>query len=299
MGDVFTNIFGLVLGYIAGTASRRMLPEKISVDIRPAAFPFMLLSLWIVCRWFPLTPTLDLQNLKNGLKPLLLHPQFDAVRALTITGGWLVFFRLADFISVFVPDSAASLLSCRKRPIPFILLAALGITLAQPFFATRDIQPHHLTGLTCACLALPWLRHSWANAAISAILLISLLLSGLTPFTFSWTNGQGFLWVPFAGMLQGSMLLNLAVLIEKTFFYGSLIFILHVNGARPSGATVLVMLWVGMIEIIQIFIVGRTAEITDPIMAAILGCMLVMVERNATANCRKSGFSRRSAKLSR
>jgi VanZ family protein len=289
LGDVFTNIFGLLLGYVSGITCRRMLPEKISSHIQQVAFPLMLLSLWVVCRWFPLVPTLDLQNLKNGLKLLLLHPQFDAIRALAIASGWLVFFRLADFISAFAPDFASGFLSCRKRPVPVILFVALGITLAQPFFVNRDLQLYHLAGLACAGLALPLLRRSWANAAIGIILLASVLLSGLSPFTFSWEgSGHGFQWTPFAGMLDGSMLLNLAVLIEKTFFYGSLIFILHANGARPGGATVLVMLWVALIEVIQIFIAGKTAEITDPILAAMLGCALAAAKRSATAG--RDGF---------
>ena len=31
----------------------------------------LLMTLWLLYRWFPLVPTLDVQNLKNGLRLLL------------------------------------------------------------------------------------------------------------------------------------------------------------------------------------------------------------------------------------
>ena len=58
--------------------------------------------------------------------------------------------------------------------------------------------------------------------------------------------------------------------------------LLRVVGWRLARATVAVALLLGAIEAIQIHLPGRVAEITDPLLALILGATLALLDRSQT-----------------
>jgi len=67
--------------------------------------------------------------------------------------------------------------------------------------------------------------------------------------------------------------------LRKCFWYGSAIWLLRAVGWRLARATVAVALLLGAIEVIQIHLPGRVAEITDPLLAVILAATLGLSER--------------------
>jgi len=67
--------------------------------------------------------------------------------------------------------------------------------------------------------------------------------------------------------------------LRKCFWYGSAIWLLRGAGWRLARAAVAMALLLGAIEVIQIHLPGRVAEITDPLLALILAMTLGLSER--------------------
>ncbi|ENO90583.1 VanZ family protein [Thauera linaloolentis] len=268
LGDVFVNIAGMLLGVTAAGLARRLMPSL--PGNRKPLIPLGLALSWLAYQWFPFVPTLDLQNITNALKPLLLSPQFDAPRTLHTAVAWLAFFKLWDIIAAGRTSS--------------LMLAAVGVFIvgAKVLIVGAGISLNNVLGLGLALAFLRWRNAPSALPVLLIAMLLSLFLSGLAPFAIQSTP-EAFHWIPFTGMLEGDMGNNLMNLIEKTYFYGALILLMARHGAHPVPASIAVAGCLIAVEAAQIFIAGRTAETTDPVLALILGFVIQL------------GISKRSA----
>ena len=260
LNDVIANGVGMLLGTLAGWVARSLFPNA-AMQLPRALAPAMLMLLWIGYQWAPLVPTLDLQNISNALKPLVRSPQVDAVRALHTTLAWLAFFKLWEL-------AAGKTLST-----PVMAMAALGIVGAKLFIVGASISATNALALGLALVCLPWRQHAMAVPVLSIAMFISLAASGLAPYE-PLGQAQAFHWIPFTGMLQGSMGTNLLNLAEKSFFYGALIMLIGAPLSHPLAAAGMVAFFLGLIEAVQLCLPGRVAESTDPVLALILGLVI-------------------------
>lgn len=259
LNDVLANVAGLLLGLGAGVAMRRWWapPGAAGTALAPTLVPALLALLWLGYQWFPLVPTLDRQNMLNALKPLLLAPRLDLARTLHTGLSWLAFFALCD---------AAFARPIRTLTLICVALSSVG---AKVFIVSAQISPANLAGLALALAALPWRTHPASRPLLGLAMLASLFVSGWTPF-IPLLQPQPFHWVPFAAMLEGSMVVNGLNLLEKTFFYGALIALLRGRSSSPWGAALLLALCLSVIEAVQIYLPGHTPESTDPLLALCL-----------------------------
>ncbi|HQQ70682.1 MAG TPA: VanZ family protein [Alicycliphilus sp.] len=281
--DVIANVLGMLLGMVAAWLARRVGPigsgQAAHMTLQRTLAPATLMLLWLSYQWFPLVPTLDLQNMINAVKPLVRAPQPDFVRALHTALAWLAFFRLWQ-------------LATTRRPSPLVLAgAALCILGAKLVIVGASISATNLLGLGIALACLPWQQHGAALPVLIMAMLVSLFASGLAPFDVSGVP-QAFHWIPFTGMLEGSMGTNLLNLIEKSYFYGALIVFMAANGARPLAASMALAICLAAIEAAQVFMPSRVAETTDPLLALILGFVIGLLSaqgKRAPAAVRRAG----------
>lgn len=260
MGDAWWNLLGIVAGLGLGRpfshlAHRRML--KGDYGQMHLSIPMILVLFWVGYRWFPFVPSLDFQHLKDAVKPLLKYPSFEPVRTFHDLMAWLACFRLLKR----TPARRLSTMS--------VSLLALSVLVTEPLFVNNTLSLNNALGLGLAILLQPLLGSRAAPALLSLGLFVAVAWSGLSPFELAEPHNH-FHWLPFSGFLNGSMWLNSASLLEKCFFYGALIFLLHDAGSRWRLAAITVAFWLGLIEIAQVFIAGRTAEITDPLLAILI-----------------------------
>ena len=264
LSDVAANGAGMLLGATTAGLAHKLFPAAATHPLRhtasmPHAFaPAVLMLLWLSYQWFPLVPTLDLQNIINALKPLLRAPQIDGVRTLHTALAWAAFFKLWDISSA------------RRMPALALATAALFVVSAKTLIVGASISPSNVIGLGLALVWLPWRQHHATLPVLVIAMFVSLFASGLMPFD-PLDQPQAFHWIPFTGMLEGSMGVNLLNLIEKSFFYGALIVLLSTKGGHPMAAAIVVALCLGTIEAAQTFLPNRMAESTDPVLALILG----------------------------
>ena len=113
------------------------------------------------------------------------------------------------------------------------------------------------------------------------VFLLILLIRGLAPFHFQ-AEANHFNWIPFAGFLGTEWQSGILVFLEKGFYYGSAIWLSRRAAFNPWQTPMVVAAILAAIEIFQIHLPGRTAEITDPLLALILGFgMKVLASRTA------------------
>ncbi|MBS0291341.1 MAG: VanZ family protein [Proteobacteria bacterium] len=271
MSDVLANLGGMLLGVAAALPVPRVLRITAGRPILDAAgqtsqrnhVPLVLMAVWLGYQWFPLVPTLDLQNIINALKPLLRTPRFDGVNAWHTALAWCAFFKLWEL---------SALRRVSGRTLATVALLAIA---AKPLINGASISLNNVTGLGLALAALPWRLHRASLPVLIGAMFVGLLTSGLAPLG-SLGPAQPFHWIPFSGFLEGSMGMNLLSLLEKTYFYGALILLITARSGRPLAAASLVAACLALIEAAQVFIPTRTAESTDPILALIIGMAIKM-----------------------
>ena len=213
-----------------------------------------LMLLWLLDRWFPLVPTLDVQNLKDDLKPLLDWSQIGAVDVLRHLAGWLVFLRLARY----------SLL--QRLGWPALWMLCVMLVALEPLFQSNTIGPDNLVGVTLALVLAPLLSRGPVSLALIAVILaLTIAASALMPFSFAWQGGFG--WVPLASSLTGDPLTAIPPLIEKTYWYGSLVFMLRYLGVSHRRTCWMTGVMLLGLELMQQWTPGHTPEVTDPLLA--------------------------------
>jgi hypothetical protein len=105
-----------------------------------------------------------------------------------------------------------------------------------------------------------------------------LIVRGLVPYQWS-RAANPFSWIPFSGFLMAERGSDMLELLEKSFWYGSAVWLLRATGWRLVRAAAAVALLLGAIEVIEVHIPGRVAEITDPLLALILAVTLGLLDR--------------------
>jgi hypothetical protein len=122
------------------------------------------------------------------------------------------------------------------------------------------------------------------RSAIALSLAVVIVVQGLQPWRFL-VRPQTFNWVPFQHSLSGSIEVNYTVFPEKCFWYTALVWLLTRVGLGVRTATILTALLLLMIEVVQVWLPDRSAEITDPILAIMAG---ICIARLSTSAARES-----------
>jgi len=271
--DIAVNTAGTLFGAVFGLKDRHGKLSRFRTYNRPSTvFPVLLLCLWLGSQLFPFVPTLDVQNVKDALKPLFF-------------GDFLPLNALNGFIIAMVVCQLARTLNASgyiRTALTFLPLAVLAF---RPFIIGGTISQAKLFGtLLGVAVWLLILSRIRRNIDILAFLLMAqIIIQGLTPFVLTSNPGH-FSFIPFYGFLHGSMFINVLSFIEKSFLYGALLWLLIKTGRSLRFSIIFSVVLLTGIEIIQIYLPGRVSEITDPLLAVILGLFLYFLDlRNETA----------------
>jgi VanZ family protein len=263
--DILFNVVGCAIGTGVGLMVSRWVGHDGQATDRSARVwtALALVVLWVGYRWFPLVPTLDVQNAKDALKPLLRE------RSLSITGAahdmvaWLMWFRLCRYAF----RDALPLLTC----IAFALL----VLSLEPLFYRNTVSLSNVVGLAAAALTsfLFW-RGEHPLTALLVVSGVVIVAWSVLPMNMA-AQPREFVWMPLAGLLQGSLMVNSAALLEKLFLYGAWVFLALYRGWRPAVVLAVAICTLLVVEWAQRWSAGRTPEITDPLLA--LFCWIVML----------------------
>jgi VanZ family protein len=266
--DLANNAIGSALGVLAGLAFVHLVRIPESLRGRFAARnqgAVALLYCWLAYLLFPLFPVLWLYVGRAKLAGFLHAPAVSPIPTLLRAAEWLAVGRLLRAAGV-------------RRPLRW-LMVALALLPLQFGIMSRNPVPADFIGAALGIAAFHYLgKGKKADATGAAALLTAVTLTGLAPFHFRGQT-QEFAWTPFIGLLRNDWQIALQILLRKLFDYGATIWLLRRVGMRLLYATCLTTAVLTGIEAAQTFFPQHVPEITDPLLAILLGFALAALNR--------------------
>jgi len=269
--DGVLNMLGTWLGLFIAMAL------NISVNDKMKSFsfslPLLLIASWFTYRLLPFVPSLDWQEIKDSVKPLLLQPQLDAVSLYHDMIAWaVVLFLIERTFKIRQP----------LRDMGLLLLCCL---LLEVLIVNNSISLSNVLGAAAGYYLWLLVRKSAQQKTtliLASLLSVYFVIYSLTPFELSGIENS-FHWIPFSGFLGDSMYTNTLAFIEKFFFYGSFVWLLLNANMRPLYVAVLSAIFMLLLEFTQTFVGNHIAEITDALLILMLVYFFTLVKREHPA----------------
>jgi VanZ family protein len=279
MGDVAWNIAGIAVGILIAHP-RRVREAVLRQSVGQSQLIVILfLGCWLIVELAPFVPSIDLQSFKDSIKPLWQGSSFSLLAFLRAATAWTMIAYLA--VRAFPP----------RTVWPLLALVMCSTLLAKIIIVDNAITLTDVAAVAVAFFAALGLRKSGTRQSTFLVWLIAgyLIVAGLSPFNFH--GSQNFHWIPFTGSLGGSMLLNLQVLAAKVFFISALVYLALECGFRLQRIVVALATSLFALEIAQVWIGNHTPEITDPILASLIGAAFLSLRQNGNAVVRADTIS--------
>ena len=174
----------------------------------------------------------------------------------------------------------------RKRIAPLFLLATwtAGVLLlmANRYAHITPVQwlPIVIEALVAGALLVECIRRGELRAFrfIAPLLVFVIVWRELAPFHFAFAQ-QRFEWIPFAGTFESRRGPGIQVFAAKLFVYDFSVWFLRRRTGSLIVSTALIGALLGVLEAIQIYVPGRVPEISDAVLAVLLGTVLYLLER--------------------
>jgi VanZ family protein len=228
-----------------------------------------LLFAWIGYRLAPFAPAFDPAEWASAFSTLSAGGGFAVTAFLAHALAWLALLVACGRLA---PGRAASLAA-----------GAMALVLAgRILFAGLSLEREELAGMAVAlALARPLadLPPSRATGLLAAGLFLLTAWIGLSPFDFQLAPDR-FALLPFGESLTQYRAANLADMFLRCFTNGMLVWLVARSGRSVFAATSLVAGAVFALEVLQTWLPGQTAEITDPLLAVCAGGLIAVFERD-------------------
>jgi VanZ family protein len=229
-----------------------------------------LLFSWIAFRLAPFAPALDPVEWASAIAPLLTGGSFAVTAFVAHTLAWLVLIVVCGRLA---PGRAVILAS-----------GAMAVVIAgRILFADMALEREELAGMAATlALARPLVRLPRASAALllAAALFLLIAWTGLWPFEFQLAPDR-FAFLPFGESLSQYRATNLTDMFLRCFTNGSLVWLLVQADRSVLAATSLGAGAVFAVELLQTWLPGQTAEVTDPLLAVCAGGLIAVFERES------------------
>jgi VanZ family protein len=267
--DVFWNFLGISFGLLCGYVLKVSPLFKNNFCTTNNQVAIVIIMLWGALQLLPFVPTLDWQSFKSALKPLTL-PSFSWERTSFLTFGWLA----VGYFSRKVLD--------KNWHTSYFILGVVSILLLKIMIVSNELNLTDVFAGFFAVLIYLFLGKLDARRIVYLAWLILFTYTLKSLFPFQWqSEGKSFIWLPLSGFLDGSMIINSKALCEKLFVFVCIFSLLKEAKILSVKTISVVIIIIATIEICQLWIAGRTAEITDPLLATIIAWLIVRL-RNFT-----------------
>ncbi|MGN8197856.1 VanZ family protein [Salinisphaera sp. RV14] len=262
--DVYPNVAGTLFGALLALPLIRWLDRPVDMHSPARQTAALLLLSFLAYRLFPYVPTIDLHAYWRAIKPVVIHPGvhgFDVVSYVVI---WTV-------VGALLCDLAG-----RRRSRWLLVVMMLAVLSAKILITHNRLSLSELVALpiaVAAWLVLSSMRRAWAGGVLAVLLGLVIVGDRLLPFDWQ-PIAHAFGWLPFFSILHGSMAANTQALADKVFLYSSLVWLITVAGPRHAVAGALVAAGLFATSMLETHLPGRSAEITDALIA--LGAATVL-----------------------
>ena len=273
-GDVYANSLGAILGGLGATClSRRRWRVPLVARLSAEPIPVTLIAAWAGYRLYPYVPTIDLHKYWNALKPVILNPTLPLEDLYRHTTIWLTTFAL---IAALVGQRRSAMIA----PLFCGCMLAARVLIVDATLSGAEIAG--AAAALCLWPAMLTLSSRRRAAALFMLLGAAVIAERLQPFQFQHA-ARDFGWVPFRSLMKGSIAVNVMSFFEKSFLYGSLFYLFTEAGGRLRTAVFIVGGALFATSWAETYLPGRSAEITDLIMALLIasGFALLRIRHQA------------------
>jgi VanZ family protein len=262
LADVASNVAGAAVGMAAGALYRLRLQRFLAAQdaaslLRPSG-ALLLLACWLGYQLFPLFPSWGRTHLIAKLTAMGPVSSVSPVDTLLVFAEWLAVACLIE--------------SIRKAKTRGLLALLLLLVPLRLFIASRALAWSDILGAAAAFGAWLCLPFLWVRRAAPVLLAGAVILGELAPFHFA--GHAAFNWVPFRGTFRSAWQDGLVVLFRKSFWYGSVLWLWRASGRSLAWATAITAAALFLLERAQMVLPGRTPEITDAVLALLMGVLL-------------------------
>jgi VanZ family protein len=260
MGDVYANGIGAGIGAVAaalvGASLRWPLVGELAAD--PSAA--LLLTMFFAYRLYPYVPMIDLHKYWRAVRPMLTAPSLPYGEFSRYLVTWL-----------FVAAIVHGLYGSRRVLLLFPLLCSAEFV-GKVLIIDNTLKLDDLLSAGIAWLLwIVLLRRLPGKFGVIALIFGCMVAAErLEPFRFE-ALPRAFGWLPFASFMQGSIGVDIQAFCQKFYEYGGLIWLLNRTGVRLPIATLLTAGLLLVTSVAECWLPDRSAEITDAIMALVLG----------------------------
>ena len=270
LSDIYTNTGGAFLGALAASFVRVHVRFTRIAHLTRRPFPVLLMGCWLGYRLFPYVPVIDLSKYWNAIKPLVRDPQLTFLAVYRHTFVWLALGIVLDALAG----------PRRSRVGLFVLIGSvlsLRIVITGIVLSWAEVAGAAIAFFAFSVLSLGRIR----TIVVAVGFLIVVILQGLEPFDFL-VEPRPFGWVPFLSFMRGSLDANVPSFFEKVFTYGMLQWLLIRTGLSLSAAAVLGGCLVFSLRLLQIYIPGRSAEITDVVILLAMTALMKLLREDGS-----------------
>ena len=271
LSDLLYNTIGAFGGaWIAlavAATNRRLNASRLAGFLRHPVATALLLS-WVCYRLAPFVPVLDPAKWTDALRPLAGDDWWSIGAIAPHAVAWLVLMPICERLA---PGRRAALAAA----------AMLVVLLGRVLFAGLALEPGEIAGMAIAFGLWYPLSHLPAERAaslVAAALVALVAIQGLAPFDFQVAQDR-FAFVPFAESLTQYRAANLTDMFLRCFSDGALVWLLARSGMPILAATAVGAGLIFSIELLQTWLPGHRAEITDPLLALAAGGLIAVFER--------------------
>lgn len=271
LADVASNSVGTLLGALAAVQFPRLLDVPFIGRVERRPFVLLLLASWLGYWLFPYVPTVTPLQVRAVLRPIILPFAVSPVAMFQQLAVWLAVALLLQAL-VGVTRSRMAF-----GWVVFLSLAARGWVAGKALGA----EPVW-SGLVAVLIWIAFLWR-WNQRAgwIAALFAIHIAIDALRPFQFS-PHARSFGLVPFLSFLYAPRDSGVYSFFNKVFMYGTLVWATAAAGWRRRTAAAVSAALVLVLRLLQVYLPGRSAEITDTILVlAMAGVMKLLAENPA------------------
>ena len=269
---VYNGVGALAGGALAVLlrAARRQLRHHPLHQVIAQPIAAALLLLWAGYRLAPFAVSLDPSEWLASFGPLREHP-----------GAWIDLQAVSGYLVAWlVVSQAIATLLPRSAPVATLAGLMALLTCCTALISGKHLDPNDMLAMAVA-LAIAWplsrLQAHRSAALLAWVTAAWLVFEGLEPFDFR-LDPDVFGLVPFEDSLMRYRATNLLELFRKCFLYGALVWLAVRGGMRAGFATLAAAGLVLAVEFLQVWLPGKPAEITDPLMVLAAGGLLVLFE---------------------
>ena len=269
--DLLANTIGAFAGaWIAlavAATHQRLHGSRLAGFLRHPVATALLLS-WVCYRLAPFVPVLDASKWADALSPLAGDDWWSLSAIAPHAVAWLVLMPICERLA---PGRRAAL----------ALTAMTVVLIGRLLFAGLALEAGEIAGMAIAFGLWYPLSHLPAERAVSlaaAALVALIAIQGLSPFDFQVAQGR-FAFVPFVESLTQYRAANLSDMFLRCFHDGALVWLLARAGLPVLAAAATGAGLIFSVELLQTWLPGHRAEITDPLLALAAGGLIAVFER--------------------